>query len=110
MNGEAGSVQIHDASIQEHLRKFRDNIQHYELMYIYNMDETGLFYQSTPYKTISGNLISGIKLNKFSPTVCFFYNVDGFSKLPPIIIGKSEKLIVLKREVVIYQCAHIDIL
>jgi hypothetical protein len=50
MNGEAGSVEIHEPSIQEQLRKIRDNIQHYELKDICNMDETGLFYQSAPKK------------------------------------------------------------
>ena len=91
MNGEAGSVEIHESSIQEQLRKIRDIIQHYELKDIYNMDETGLFYRSAPKKTISTNSVPGVKVDKARLTVCFFCNADGSSKLSPIIIGKSEK-------------------
>ena len=52
MNSEAESVEIHEPSIQEQLRKIRDIIQHYELKDIYNMDETGLFYRSAPKKLL----------------------------------------------------------
>ncbi|KAG2204519.1 hypothetical protein INT46_000272 [Mucor plumbeus] len=79
MNGEAGSVEIHESSIQEQLRKIRDIIQHYELKDIYNMDETG------------ANSVPGVKVDKARLTVCFFCNADASSKLSPIIIGKSEK-------------------
>ena len=66
MNGEAGSADIHESSIQAQLRKIRDIIQHYELKYIYNMDETGLFYRSALKKLLVQTLFPVSKVIKLA--------------------------------------------
>ena len=72
MNGEAGSVQIDESSIQIQLKNIREILKDYELKDIYNMDETGLFYRNTPSKTISRESVSGVKAAKTRITIGFF--------------------------------------
>lgn len=89
MCGKAGSVRVNNEGIQAQLTKIREAIKEYQLKDIYNMDESGLLYRNAPNRTISGNKISGVKMDKTRLTVGFFCNADGSDKYELIIIGKA---------------------
>ena len=60
--------------------------------FIYNCDETGLFWKQTPIKTyfISKQNHSGGKIYKERISILFCVSRSG-EKLPPLVIGKSKK-------------------
>ena len=61
---------------------------------IYNADETGLFFQCLPEKTLAlkNEMCSGGKKSKSRLTVLVAANMDGSDKLPPLVIGKAKNL------------------
>ena len=64
-NGEAGSVQIDESSIQIQLKNIREIfLKDYELKDIYNMDETGLFTEMFLAKLLVENPFQELKLIK----------------------------------------------
>ncbi|XP_070378200.1 tigger transposable element-derived protein 6-like [Dermacentor albipictus] len=60
---------------------------------IYNADETGLFYEMLPSKTIEmkGQRCYGGKHSKKRVTVLLCINADGSDKRPTLVIGKSAR-------------------
>lgn len=60
---------------------------------IYNADETGLFYELLPTKTLDmkGQLCSGGKHSKKRATLLLCTNMDGSDKRCPLVIGKSAR-------------------
>lgn len=60
---------------------------------IYNADETGLFYEMLPARTLDfkGQRCHGGKHSKKRVTVLLCANMDGTDKRPPLVIGKSAK-------------------
>ncbi|RHY51880.1 hypothetical protein DYB34_004871 [Aphanomyces astaci] len=89
LHGEAASanlmaVQNGRDTIQQVTRLFRT-------MDIYNMDETGVFYNGQPCTTISDQARPGQKKDKSRISVALAANADGSDKLPPMFIGKSKK-------------------
>lgn len=60
---------------------------------IFNADETGLFFQCLPDKTLSlkEETCTGAKKSKNRLTILIATNMDGSEKLPPLVIGKSCK-------------------
>jgi len=60
---------------------------------VYNADETGLFYQMLPSKSmmIKGDQCSGGKHSKVRITLLVCANMTGRDKLPLFAIGKSQK-------------------
>ncbi|GBN52936.1 Tigger transposable element-derived protein 4 [Araneus ventricosus] len=70
-----------------------DLIKGYEQKDVFNADETGLFYNLLPSKTlaIKSDTCHGGKKSKVRLTVLLCANADGSEKLPPLIIGKSKK-------------------
>ncbi|GBM01524.1 Tigger transposable element-derived protein 6 [Araneus ventricosus] len=90
VSGEFGDVdceKVHDW-IQN---KLPDLIKGYEQKDIFNVDETGLFYNLLPSKTlaIKSDTCHGGKKSKVRLTVLLCANAYGSEKLPPLIIGKS---------------------
>ena len=59
---------------------------------VYNADETGLFFQCLPDKTLAlkDEVCTGGKKSKSRLTVMVATNMDGSHKLPPLVIGKSK--------------------
>ena len=62
-------------------------------IYIYNADETGIFYEALPHR---GHFFKGercvegkLSKKRFTALVCA--NMDGSDKPPPLIIGKYQK-------------------
>ncbi|KAF0714158.1 Aste57867_4014 [Aphanomyces stellatus] len=63
----------------------------YDKSDIYNMDETGLFYNYQPNTTISNEPRSGVKKDKSRISVALAANADGTDKLPLFFIGKAKR-------------------
>ena len=54
---------------------------------VYNADETGLFFQCLPDKTLA---LGGKKSKSRLTVIMVATNMDGSHKLPPLVIGKSK--------------------
>ena len=59
---------------------------------IYNADETGLFFQALPHRTLHfrGEKCTGGKRSKTRISVLLCANKSGTDKLKPLVIGKSQ--------------------
>ena len=60
------------------------------------MDETGLFYNLAPDKTISRRQIEGAKKDKTRITISFTCNADGLDKVEPLFIGHANRPLCFK--------------
>lgn len=65
----------------------------YEPRNIFNIDDSGLFFNVLPNKTLAfkGDKCHGGKHSKLRLTVMLGANADGSEKLQPFVIGKSKK-------------------
>ncbi|KAI1000312.1 hypothetical protein K3495_g7883, partial [Podosphaera aphanis] len=88
-HGESGSADT--TAIEEALPRLQEQLSHFALKDIYNMDETGLFFRMAPDKTIAKRQIEGSKKDKSRITIAFTANADGTHKLPPFFIGHAQK-------------------
>ena len=91
ISGEEGDV---NSNAVEH---WRENVlpvvlNGYSDDQIYNADETGLFYQCLPNKTLHfrGEKCTGGKRSKNRISVLLCTNKSGTDKLKPLVIGKSK--------------------
>lgn len=70
-------------------------ISMYESADVFNADETGMYFQLLPHRTLAvkGDRCRprGGKKSKQRVTALFCYNADGTEKLKPLIIGKLSK-------------------
>uniref|UniRef100_A0A914VZL2 HTH CENPB-type domain-containing protein n=1 Tax=Plectus sambesii TaxID=2011161 RepID=A0A914VZL2_9BILA len=90
--GEAGAIDVESLGewqqqvLREELAKFSPDD-------IFNADETGLFWQLLPNKTLAfkGERCTNGKKSKERITVLVGANMSGTEKLPLLIIGKSAK-------------------
>ncbi|CUA76151.1 Tigger transposable element-derived protein 6 [Homo sapiens] [Rhizoctonia solani] len=57
----------------------------------YNVDETGLFWRMPPVHRLGIHESGGLKGDKSRITYVLGSNQDGSHKLPPLVIGKSER-------------------
>lgn len=89
-SGEAGSV---DLGVVNEWREneMKDILRKYKPCDIYNCDETGLFWQMLPEKSLgfTGESQSGCKQSKVRITLLVGTNMDGSDKIPILAIGKS---------------------
>jgi len=88
-HGESGSAQMD--GIEEDLAEIKRKIAQYELKDVYNMDETGLFYNMAPDRTIASRQIEGSKKEKTRITIAFTCNADGSDRMEPLFIGHANK-------------------
>ena len=90
ISGESASVD--DATIDSWQPVLKSILNRYSPCDVYNADESGLFYNLLPDKTlaIKGDPCKGGKRSKERLTVLLCCNMDGSDKLKPLIIGKSE--------------------
>lgn len=86
-HGEAGDVD--EAAVSEQIKLLQSLVQNYHPADVYNCDETGLFWKSTPDRGLATQQFSGTKQNKSRITAHFCCNADGSDKVPVWIIGKS---------------------
>ncbi|GBN15367.1 Tigger transposable element-derived protein 6 [Araneus ventricosus] len=89
VSGESGDVDCETVNdwIENQLPNL---IKGYKQKDIFNADETGLFYNLLPPKTlaIKSDTCHGGKKSKVRLTVLLCANADGSEKLPLLIIGK----------------------
>ena len=95
-HGEAGSVQ--QDIIDRELPALRLLIQQYHPNDVFNADETGLFYNMPPNKTIGSSPPPGLKKNKARITILFACNSTGTEKLEPFFIGHSQQPHAFKKQ------------
>jgi len=89
--GESGSV---DSAVVHDWKdgKLKDILERYQPRDVYNADETGLFWQMLPEKSLGfvGQSHHGDKQAKIRVTLLVGVNMDGTDKLPLYAIGKSK--------------------
>ena len=94
-HGESGSVQ--QEVINQELPALRQLLQQYHPDDIFNADETGLFYNMPPNKTIASSPTSGLKKNKARISILFACNSSGTEKLDLIFIGHTQQPYAFKK-------------
>jgi hypothetical protein len=90
LHGESSSVDVNEEYIQSHLRDVEQILEEYDPADIMNFDETGLYYEQPPRRTISAQPLGGLKKSKTRLTVGLLCNSDGTYKGHPIVIGKHK--------------------
>ncbi|EPB81453.1 hypothetical protein HMPREF1544_11843 [Mucor circinelloides 1006PhL] len=75
--GESASVDITTESIQNEIKKIQSFSKDYQPEDILNFDETGLYYEQAPRKTICSVPLGGLKKSKKMLTVGLLCNTDG---------------------------------
>ncbi|RHY27848.1 hypothetical protein DYB32_006490 [Aphanomyces invadans] len=89
LHGEAASAS--PTTVANGRATTQDITRHFNPSDIYNMDETGGFYNSQPRTTIADQPRSGQKQDKNRISVALATNADGTDKLEPMFIGKAKK-------------------
>lgn len=91
VSGESASVD--PVTVNSWKEQIHEVIQGYELKDIFNADETGLFFNLQPNKTLTykGDPCHGGTKSKQRITVLLTCNADGSEKLDPLVIGKFSK-------------------
>ncbi|KAG2194529.1 hypothetical protein INT47_005733, partial [Mucor saturninus] len=89
-HGECASIDVNSQSIQDQLGKIREELTDYPLADIMNFDETGLYYNLPPRRTICSQPLGGLKKSKTRVTVGLLCNADGTYKGHPIVIGQFK--------------------
>lgn len=88
--GESGSVIM--KNIENALPGIRSKLDQFQLKYIYNMDETGLFYRLEADHSLATKQLEGRNKDKERIIVVVCCNGDGSDKVPLWIIGKYANL------------------
>lgn len=84
-HGESGEVDRE--KVEEELQDIRVELRQYESRNTYNMDETGLFWKTSPEATLSTRQLEGKKRPKARITANMCCNADGSDKVPIWFIG-----------------------
>jgi hypothetical protein len=88
-HGESGSVDMDVVRTGRELLK--DVTSQYPRKDIFNMDETGLFYNMAPDRTIASRQTEGVKQDKTRITIALTTNADGSEYISPLFIGHANK-------------------
>ena len=91
MSGDSGGV---DQEVVKTWKQRLDSlINEYSFDDIFNCDETGLFYEALPTKSLvqKGDSSHGTKVPTDRLTILLCSNMSGTEKLIPMMIGKSKK-------------------
>jgi len=80
LHGKAGSVDLGDEDT-ETIERIQVTLAIYERCDIYNMDETGLYWQKAPTTTLATEAQPGVKQNKSRIIACMCSNADGSDKV-----------------------------
>ena len=87
-HGESGAVDR--VVVEEELSELREDLKDVDSEDIYNMDETGLFWKTSPDGTLATKQTAGGKHEKAQITANFCCNATGTRKLKPWFIGKAK--------------------
>lgn len=91
-----------------------EELKDYQLQDILNFDETGLYYENQPTRTICKTPLGGSKKSKNRLTAGLLANADGSYKSHPIVIGKrktpsgSKKRVTLLRSLAVGREDYIE--
>lgn len=88
--GEEASVDVTTVNIIEQLKKIEEILEPYDPKDILNFDETGLYYEQQPTRSICKTPLGGSKKSKNRLTIGLLTNADGSYKGHPIVIGKNK--------------------
>lgn len=88
--GENSSVDLTSENIINQLKKIETLLEPYDPNDILNFDETGIYYEQQPTRTICRIPLGGSKKSKNRFTVGLLTNFDGSYKGHPIVIGKKK--------------------
>ena len=94
LHGEAGGVDV--AAVEPQMAAIRAKIKQFDPNYVYNMDETGLFFKLLPNRSYvkqeDVKTVRGTKLMKAKDRVTLYVttNATGTDKVPLSLIGKSK--------------------
>lgn len=94
LHGEAGGVDV--AEVEPQMAAIRAKIKQFDPNYVYNMDETGLFFKLLPNRSYvkqeDVKTVRGTKLMKAKDRVTLYVttNATGTDKVPLSLIGKSK--------------------
>jgi DDE superfamily endonuclease/Tc5 transposase DNA-binding domain len=91
IHGESGAAETHGEEYEAALTHVKSRIQAYDPKDIYNFDESALFYNLSPDKTIAQRQVEGSKKDKTRITIAFTCNADGTDQFEPLFIGHSAK-------------------
>ncbi|CAH0729636.1 unnamed protein product, partial [Brenthis ino] len=93
IQGEKMSADVDAAnSFKDGFKKELDK-NDYDLDFLYNADETGLYWKSLPSKSLASqreNSATGYKTSKERVTILVCANATGTHKIPLLLIGKSK--------------------
>ncbi|KAH9097216.1 hypothetical protein Ae201684P_011937 [Aphanomyces euteiches] len=89
LHGEAMSVD--PKTVEDGRKQLLIETSMYDKRDIYNMDETGLFYNYQPCTTITNVPRNGQKKDKRRISVALTTNADGTHKLSLLFIGKAQR-------------------
>ncbi|CAB4424685.1 unnamed protein product [Rhizophagus irregularis] len=92
--GEAVSAPLE--TLNEERQKLRKIIKDYDLNDVFNCDETGLYWDLEPSKTLARSPLSGKKKSKKRVTILLTCNATGTEKLTPFFIYTSKNPRALK--------------
>lgn len=90
-HGECASVDITSDNLQAKIKKIQKILEEYSPEDIMNFDETGLYYEQPPKRTICREPLGGLKKSKKRLTVGLLCNSVGTYKGHPIVIGQYKK-------------------
>ena len=93
-HGEGASAPCKENS-DTFYEELMNDIGIYGTEYVYNADETGIFYKIAPTKTIARKHRSGFKILKDRVSALFCCNMSGTDKRTPLIIGLPIKTTLL---------------
>jgi DDE superfamily endonuclease len=96
LQGKGGEFNMNDPELQEKLRVLCRLIATYEVVIVYNMDETGLFFRNVPRYTLllqDKEIITtkGLKMSKDRITLIVCAKATGTQKVPCTLFGKARK-------------------
>ncbi|KAL3676039.1 hypothetical protein R1sor_025987 [Riccia sorocarpa] len=89
-HGESASAEV-TADVLDQVEGLKALISGYEPEDIFNMDETRLFFQLEPNRTLATRSIAGTKKPKARLSIALTANMTGTWKLPPFIVYKYLK-------------------
>lgn len=88
MNGESGFVDMQ--AVATNLEEIQQKVASFQPANVYNMDETELFYEYAPDRTMIEYQLEGLKKSKKRFTIAFIANTDGSHKLEHFFIGHAK--------------------
>ena len=102
MHGESASVDISSENIQNELRKTEELLGPYDPVDIMKFDETGLYYQQPPRRTICSESLDGLRIVKSVLQLSCSVTRMGLTKGSQLLSHKTRAPNVLKQVLTCY--------